>query len=87
MEVNHVTVSEPELELLLTRAAEAGARKALRDIGLHDDDAAVDVRELRGLLESWRDAKATAFRTFIGWATKGLLVMLALGAWYQLKAK
>ena len=82
-----ITVTEAQLELMIARAAEAGAKKALCDIGLHDDDAAADVRELRGLLDSWRDAKKTAWKTFVGWVTKGLLVMLALGAWYQIGKK
>lgn len=85
--MNHVTVSEAELELLLVRAAEAGAKKALHDIGLHDDEAAGDMRELRGLLDSWRDAKETAWKTMIGWMTKSAMVLLVLGAWYQLKDK
>ena len=82
-----ITLSQPDLESLLSRAAEAGARKALHDIGLHDADAADDVKELRGLLDSWRDAKRTAFKTFVGWLTKGFLFALALGVWYQFRDK
>lgn len=83
----HITITEVQLELMLGRAAEAGARKALHDIGLHDEDAAGDVRDLRDLLETWRDAKRTAWKTFVGWVTKGFLAMLVVGAWYQLKDK
>ena len=72
---------------MLQKAAAYGARKALADIGLHDEDAAADVRDLRTLLETWRDAKQTALKTFIGWLTKGALILLALGAWQQLHDK
>jgi hypothetical protein len=83
----YVTISESELEAMLQKAAVYGARKALAEVGLHDQDAATDVRELRNLLDSWRDAKQTAWKTFIGWMTKGALVLLVFGAWHQFKDK
>lgn len=72
-----------ELKSLVEAAAEAGAKKALADIGLHDDDAGDDVKELRGLLESWRVAKQEAWKTAVGMVTKGALICLMLGAWYK----
>lgn len=86
-ELARISITEIELEMMIGRAAEAGARKALHDIGLHDEEAASDVRDLRDLLETWRDAKRTAWKTFVGWVTKGFLAMLVVGAWYQLKDK
>lgn len=77
------TLSQAEIEHLIEKAAEAGAKKALHDIGLHDDGAHDDVRELRGLLDSWREAKKTAWKTFIGWSTKGFLLLLIAGFWYK----
>lgn len=82
-----ITLTEPEIQLLIDRAAEAGARKALHDIGLHDENAHADVKELRGLLDSWRDAKRTAFKTTVSWATKGFLILLLIGGWMELKDK
>jgi hypothetical protein len=38
-------MTELELEAMIQRAAEAGAKKALRDVGLQDDDAVHDMRE------------------------------------------
>lgn len=72
---------------MLREAAEWGAKRALADIGLHDDDAGTDVKELRDLLESWRDAKQTAFKTFISWLTKGFLILIIGGAWFYLNKK
>jgi hypothetical protein len=86
-DLGRVSMSEIELELIINRAAEAGARKALHDIGLHDDYAADDVKELRGLLDSWREAKDTALKTFVGWLTKGFLVAIAFGLWYQIRGE
>jgi hypothetical protein len=58
-------MTELELEAIIQRAAEAGAKKALRDVGLQDDDAVHDMREIRDLLDSWRSAKRTAANTLI----------------------
>lgn len=76
-------LTRAELETLVERAAEEGARKALERIGLHDDDAPGDVRDLRGLLEAWRDARRTAWATIIKAATTVLLAALAAGVWVQ----
>jgi hypothetical protein len=51
-------MNDLELEAMIQRAAEAGAKKALRDVGLQDDDAVHDMREISDLLDSWRSAKA-----------------------------
>ncbi len=58
-------MNDLELEAMIQRAAEAGAKKALRDVGLQDDDAVHDMREIRDLLDSWRSAKRTAANTVI----------------------
>ena len=58
-------MTKEEMAKLIEQSAELGARKALRDIGLSDDDALSDVSELRGLLESWRSAKRTVGRTVL----------------------
>ena len=50
-------IDHAELARLLDEAAEKGAKRALASVGLHDQDAGDDVRELRGLLESWRETK------------------------------
>ncbi len=73
-------LTHEQLERMLERAAEAGARSALDRIGLHDEDAGHDMRELRGLLDAWRDAKRTATQTVVRTLTVALLGLLAAGA-------
>jgi hypothetical protein len=73
-------LTDHEIEQLIERAAERGAEKALHSLGLHDENAPADVKELRGLLEAWRDVKSTALRTATGWLTVAVLSLLALGA-------
>lgn len=79
------SISDAELKDMLREAAEWGAKRALADIGLHDDDAGEDVKELRGLLEMWRDAKKTAFKTTVSWMTKGFLILIIGGVWFYAK--
>lgn len=76
-------MTDAELELLIDRAAKKGAQEALRSIGLHDDDAIHDVRELRELLDAWRDAKKTVANTVAKTLTIAFLSMLAIGAYIK----
>jgi hypothetical protein len=42
---------DAEFEAILTRAAEEGAKRALADVGLDGDEAALDIRDLRSLVD------------------------------------
>ncbi len=74
-----------DLDDLLTRAAERGAERCLAHLGLENGHAARDIRELRDLLEAWRDARRTAWQTIIKVATTGLLAVILVGAAIKLK--
>jgi hypothetical protein len=76
-------MTDPELKQLIESAAEAGADRALVKVGLHDEHAGADVRELRGLLDSWRETKKTVTQTIARTITTAILGALALGAWYN----
>jgi predicted aconitase len=82
---NTLTLRKEDLEDLLDRAAEKGAERALVHLGLEGPHAAQDIRELRDLLEAWRDARRTAWRTVIRVATTSLLVVALLGAAIKFK--
>ena len=41
-----VRMPDAEFEAILTRAAEEGAKRALADVGLDGDEAALDIRDL-----------------------------------------
>ena len=47
--------------------------------------AACDIRELRGLLDAWRDARRTAWQTVVKVLTTGLLMALLVGAAIKFK--
>ena len=74
-----------DFEELLNGAAERGAERCLAHLGLENGSAAKDIRDLRDLLEAWRDARRTAWRTTIKVVTTAILAMLLVGAAIKLK--
>ena len=74
-----VSLTHIELEAMLKRASHEGARLALHSVGLHDDRAPHDVRDLRNLLDSWRETKREAKRAVARVLTTWLLTILAAG--------
>ena len=80
-------MTEAEMEAMIERAAEAGARKALREVGLSDEDANHDVTELRNLLDSFRSAKRTVGKTIVQALTTLFLAALMAGAYFNFSDK
>ena len=56
-------------------------KSVLKEIGLHDDDAGEDVRDLRSLIHDWRETKRTIWNTVARWGTMVVLGILSIGAW------
>lgn len=77
---NMLLLRKEDFDDLLDRAAERGAERVLAHLGLENGSAAKDIRELRDLLEAWRDARRTAWQTAIKLITTGILAALVLGA-------
>ena len=82
---NMLLLRREDFEELLDRAAERGAERVLAHLGLENGSAARDIRELRDLLEAWRDARRTAWQTVVKVATTGILAALLVGAAIKLK--
>jgi hypothetical protein len=74
-------MTEQELELLLDRAAKRGAQEALKSIGLSDENAYHDMKEIRNLLDAWRATKQTVGHTIARVITTAILTALAAGIW------
>lgn len=73
------TMTDEELKQIIDLAAQRGAKQALKEIGLSDEEAYDDVKELRGLLDTWRITKATVGQTITRMVTTALLTALAVG--------
>ena len=80
-------MTEAEMETMIEKAAAAGARTALREVGLSDEDANSDVRELRNLLDSFRSAKRTVGKTIVQALTTLFLAALMAGAYFNFTDK
>jgi len=80
-------MNDLELEAMIQRAAEAGAIKALHDIGLSDVDANKDLQELRSVLDAWRMAKRTAGKAIVQTLTYLFLGALMAGTYLKITGK
>ena len=67
------------LRAVVEEASEIGARRALKRIGLGDEDAEDDIDELRELLAAWRAAKASAWKAAVEWVVRGVFALLLIG--------
>ena len=67
------------LKAIVEETSELTADKVLGRLGLADAGAEDDLDELRELLGAWRDAKASAWKAFIGWVIRAALALLLVG--------
>ena len=74
-----------QLEEMLDKAAKRGAAEALRELGLQDEDAANDLREMRSLLDAWRLTKKSIWSTTVKMGTVAVLTFIATALWMTLK--
>ena len=72
-----IQITREELNTLMREAAREGARAALSEVGLSDEEAGQDVRELRNLIESWRSSKKIIGSTVLKMITTGVLIFIA----------
>ena len=77
-------ITEEKLEDMLDRAAKRGASAALREVGLHDDDARKDILEMRNLLEMWRDKRKGVWSTIVKMSTVAVITFIAASLWMQI---
>ncbi|MCE2518144.1 MAG: hypothetical protein J4F41_10090 [Alphaproteobacteria bacterium] len=77
----------PDLDTLIERSARRGARLALAELGLDDDHAPKDIRDLRDLLVNWRrvhrHALAALTRLAVHIVMVALLAMATLLLWFS----
>ena len=68
-------------EIALRSIIREEMKSVLKEVGLHDDDAGNDVRDLRSLITDWRGMKKTIWQTIARAGTLFVLGILMLGAW------
>ena len=72
-----------DIEAIIQRAAKAAAKEALKDVGLSDDNAIHDMKELRDLLDSWREVRRSVAHTIVKIITVAVLGALVTGVWFK----
>ncbi|MEF9600904.1 DUF6127 family protein [Paracoccus sp. PXZ] len=77
--------ADVELEAILARAAAQGAKRALADLGLDGQDTALDIHDLRCLLDVIRLVRRTVLQTAVRLITTGILLALLAGIALKLK--
>jgi len=83
--MGNVNMTPEEFEAMLDRAAKKGARAALEELGLHDQNAEKDLEELRSLLSSWRDTKKAMWSTTVKVITTAVLIFIAGAVGFYIK--
>lgn len=76
-------MTDSELQIMLDRAAKRGAGEALKELGLSDDNAVHDIKEMRDLLDTFRDMRRTILMTFAKMATTFVVGLLILGSYMK----
>jgi len=68
------------MRAIAEEAGELSATRALKRLGLGDEDARDDLAALRELLGAWRDAKRSAWKAAAGWLVRiaGALLLAGL---------
>ena len=79
--MSDLKITHDELEAMLDRSARRGSKAALEAVGLCDENAADDIRQMRGLLEAWRDTRKSIWNTTVRIATVALLTFIAGAVW------
>ena len=79
--MSELKLTPDELEAMLDRAARRGSKAALEAVGLCDENAAGDIREIRSLLDSWRDTRKSVWNTTVRIATVAFLTFIAGAVW------
>lgn len=67
------------LRAIIEEASMLATDRALERLGLGDASAEGDLVELRELLQAWRDAKTSAWKTLVEWIIRGVLALLLIG--------
>ena len=78
--VDATTLTQAQIDDMIEKASERGARKALIEMGLINDDAANDFRTLRGFAKTIKTMQHTFVQTIVRWLTIGMLVFIFAGA-------
>ena len=79
LDTGEFVITKCELEQILEQASKNGAKMALSELGLSDEKARMDIRDLRELLKAFRIAKKDIFRISVKWIVVGIMTLITAG--------
>ena len=82
--MSDIKLTTEELEDMLDRSAKRGAKLVLRELGLQDETAAVDIREIRSFLDTWRQTRLSIWNTFVKITTIAVFTFIGAAIWMKL---
>jgi hypothetical protein len=82
--MSEIKLTTEELEDMLDRSAKRGAKLVLRELGLQDETAAVDIREIRSLLDTWRQTRLSIWNTFVKITTIAVFTFIGAAIWMKI---
>jgi len=82
--MSDIKLTTEELEEMLDRSAKRGAKLVLRELGLQDETAAVDIREIRSLLDTWRQTRLSIWNTFVKITTIAVFTFIGAAIWMKI---
>ena len=81
--VEHYCMTATECDIRVEAAAMRGVTAALKAVGLGDDNAAKDIKDMRALLSSWRDTKSEVWKTILHWTVTAVLAGIAFVVYHK----
>ena len=78
-----LVLTQSQLTDLLEAASERGAKRALAQVGLGDEDAHKDLLELRSLVDAYRVIKHSMIATFAKAIALGVIAAITAYFWFK----
>lgn len=77
-----IVLTEAQIQTMITCAV----RQSFKELGLHDDAAGADVKELRSFLDAFRAAKTVIWKTVLTLVVTGMMMLLSMGGYNWIKS-
>lgn len=77
-----IVLTEAQIQTMITCAV----RQSFKELGLHDDAAGADVKELRSFLDAFRAAKSVIWKTVLTLVVTGMMMLLSMGGYSWIKS-
>lgn len=78
-----VTMTQEELKTIIREAYKEGAHQLKIELGLDDEYAIVDIKDLRSLMKAIQQARKIVFNTVVQAVTVGIISLILAGVYLK----